>query len=106
MVEKRRTGRPPATTVEGRENQLKNLAVDLAEKQLKAGTASAQVIVHYLKLATKREELERMKLEKENILLTARTEQISAMQKQEELFAEAILAMRAYTGNPETRDEF
>lgn len=96
MAEPKRRGRPPATTVEGRENQLKNLATDLAEKQLKNGTASSQVIVHYLKLATQREILEREKLAHENELLKARTEQIASEQKREELFDEAIRAMRAY----------
>ena len=54
--------RPPATTPEARENQMVSLAIDLAEKQLAEGTASSQVITHYLKLATSREQLEKEKL--------------------------------------------
>lgn len=99
MAEQRKARRPPARDPEARENQMINLAVNLAEKQLLAGTASAQVMTHYLKMATQRERLEREKLAHENELLKARTEQIAAMQKQEELFEEAIRAMRAYTGN-------
>ena len=40
---------------EARENLLVSLAIDLAEKQLREGSASAQVITHYLKLAGRRE---------------------------------------------------
>ena len=56
--------RPPATSVEARENQLISLAVDLAERQLSEGTASSQVITHYLKLGTTKDRLEKEKLEK------------------------------------------
>ena len=94
--------RPPATTLEGRENQMVSLAVDLAEKQLSEGTASAQVITHYLKLATTRERLEQQKLEKENILLAARAEQIASGQRMEELYSDAIQAMRRYAGQDES----
>lgn len=94
--------RPPGKTVEERENQLINLATDLAEKQLRDGTASAQVISHFLKLGTARETLEREKLRRENILLEAKSEAIESSRKVEELYAEAIQAMRSYAG---TSDE-
>lgn len=86
----------PALSPEARENQLISLAVDLAEKQLIEGTASAQVITHYLKLATIKEQLEREKLEKENELLRAKTEAIQSAQRVEELYANALDAMRSY----------
>lgn len=88
----------PATTIEGRENQLVSLAVDLAEKQLREGTASSQVITHYLKLGTTRELLEKEKLKHENELLKARTEAMISGEKSEELYQAAIDAMRSYTG--------
>ena len=90
--------RPPATTPEGRENQLVALAVDLAEKQLAGGTASAQVITHYLKLGSPREELERDRLRKENELLDARREALESAKRVEELYSSALDAMRAYAG--------
>ena len=62
----------PAITPEARENQLISLAVDLAERQLREGTASSQVITHYLKLGSTREKLERERLEEENKLLRAK----------------------------------
>ena len=82
-----------------------SLAVDLAERQLQEGTASSQVITHYLKLGSMRERLEREKLEEENKLLKARTEQIQSMKRVEELYEEAIKAMRNYGGQGE-QDEY
>ena len=95
----------PALTPEARENQMISLAVDLAERQLQEGTASSQVITHYLKLGAMRESLEREKLEEENKLLKARTAQIQSMKRVEELYEEAIKAMRNYSGQGE-QDEY
>lgn len=88
----------PGSTPDERESQMINLADQLAEKQLREGTASAQVITHYLKLGSSRERLEQHKLELETELIQAKTEAIAGQQRQEELFAEAIKAMRAYQG--------
>lgn len=90
--------RPPATTLEARENQLIAAAVDAAEKQLRDGTASAAVIVHYLKLGSTRERLEQMKLAEENKLLIAKAEAMASMQKTEEMYRKALDAMRQYSG--------
>jgi hypothetical protein len=90
--------RPPATTPEARENQLIAMAVDLAEKQLLKGTASSQVITHYLKLGSTRERLEKERLEKENELLRAKTEAIQSAKRVEELYTNALNAMRNYSG--------
>lgn len=96
----RRAVRPlrPATTVEGRENQLISLADALAERQLRDGTASAQVITHYLKLGSTREQLEQMRLQHEIALMHAKHEQINSGQRMEELYKEALGAMREYKG--------
>jgi len=99
------TPRRRATTPEGRENQLVALAVDLAERQLKEGTASAQVISHFLKLGSTREQLEQERLAHENILLQAKAEAIAASSRIEELISEAIKAMRSYTGEEPPREE-
>lgn len=95
---------PPAFTPEARENQLIALATNLAEKQLREGTASAQVITHYLKLATTKEKLEKEKLEAENKLLKAKTESLESSKRIEELYAQAIKAMRTYSGS-DTEEE-
>lgn len=88
----------PALTPEARENQLVSLAVDLAERQLLEGTASSQVITHYLKLGSTREKAEREKLQRENELLAAKAEALKSAQRVEELYAKAISAMRKYSG--------
>jgi len=90
--------RKPATTPEGRENQLVALAVDLAEKQLREGTASAQVISHFLKAGSMREELEREKIQRENELLKVRAEATASAKRIEELYIAALDAMRMYQG--------
>lgn len=90
--------RRPASTLEGRENQLVGLAVDLAEKQLMEGTATAQVISHYLKLGSTRELLEQERLSRENELLTAKVEQLASTKRVEELYESALSAMRTYAG--------
>ena len=89
----------PAKTPEGRENQLISLAIDLAEKQLQEGTASSQVITHFLKLGTERERLEREKLEQENLLISEKINAIRSAERVEELYANAIAAMKSYGGN-------
>lgn len=89
----------PAITPEGRENQMCALAIDLAEKQLREGTASSQVITHFLKLASSKDKLEKEILEKQRELLTAKTEALKAEQRIEELYTDAINAMKEYSGN-------
>ena len=91
----------PALTPEAREDQLISLSERLAEKQLREGTASAQVIVHYLKLGTMRERLERDKLKYETELLKSKKESLDSERRSEELFAEAIAAFRSYRGEDE-----
>ena len=95
----------PATTPEARERQLIALAVDRAEQPLQDGTASSQVITHFLKLATEKERLEREKLERENELLRAKTEALQAEKTKEELYRNAIAAMRRYSGFDGDEDE-
>lgn len=91
--------RRPPTTPEARENRMIAMAVDLAEKQLREGTASAQVITHYLKLGSSREKLEQERLRKENELLDAKREALEAAKRIEALYQEALDAMRSYSGN-------
>lgn len=89
---------PPAQTVEGRENQLAALAYDLAEKQMREGTASPSVITHFLKLKSSRQQLEIEKLRSETEFLRAKAEAVQSNQRSDELYAEAIAAMRRYSG--------
>lgn len=89
----------PALTPEARENQLISLAYDQAEKELLAGTASSQVVTHFLKLGTIKESLEREKLEKENELLRAKTDAIKSAKNLESIYEQALNAMQLYRGD-------
>ena len=88
----------PAQSPEARENQLISLAVDLAEEQLRQGTASSQVITHYLKLGSTKERIEKEILEQQKELISAKTESLRSAQKVEELYSNALNAMRRYSG--------
>lgn len=89
----------PALTPEARENQLISLAVDLAEKQLREGTASSQVISHYLKLGSTTAKLEKERLRLENELTKAKTQQVNSSETSEQLYKEAIKAFQRYSGS-------
>lgn len=93
------TPRKPATTPEGRENEMVSAAHDLAEKQIREGTASSQVITHFLKLGSTRERLEQQRLEHENQLTQVKIEAIESQKRVEELYMEALSAMRSYAGD-------
>lgn len=101
----RRTS-PPPTTPESKENELIALAIDQVEEQLRNKTASNQVLLHYLKLASSKDRLERKMLEKKTELVTAQTEAIKAQKRMDELYENALKAMRVYSGNPEQDDEY
>jgi len=87
-----------------REQQLANLAMNLAEQQILDGTASSQVITHFLKVASAREKYERERLLEENKLLRAKTEALQSAKRIEELYSEAIKAFRGYQGIEEGGD--
>ena len=89
----------PALTPEAREDQLVSLATDLAEQQLREGTASSQVITHYLKLGSSRERLERERLENENKLIRARAVALASQKNMEEAYVKAIEAMKRHSGH-------
>lgn len=105
-----RNRRPPATTPEAQENRLVALAVDLAEKQLRDGTASSQVITHFLKVSSSRDQLEREKIRQENLLMEKKIESFESAKRVEALYEEALNAMRSYAGQdpvmPEPGDEY
>lgn len=95
----------PALTPEARENQMISLAVDLAEKQLLEGTASSQVITHFLKLGSTKAQVEKELLERQRDLAAAKTDSLKSQQKIEELYTEAMAAMRRYNGQEDLDGE-
>jgi hypothetical protein len=96
---------PPATTPELREQQMTALAYDLVEKRLRDGTATSQESTFFLRLGTEESKLQKEKLRKENILLEARTEQLSKNDRMESLFEDAIKAFKGYSGEEVPPDD-
>lgn len=97
----------PARTPQARENQLIDMAYNLAQEKLQSGTASSQLITHFLKLATTREELENDRLRSELELTRAKIKRIESQSTGQELYAEALRAFRNYSGsNDEYKEEF
>lgn len=91
--------RRPALTPEARENQLIADAYDLAEQRIRDGTASSQLVTHFLRLGSTKEKIEKEILEKQKELITAKTESLQAAKRIEDLYAHALDAMRNYSGN-------
>lgn len=101
MAEKRRHSK--ARTVRAKENEMINLAMDEAERRMRDGTASSQIITHYLKLGSVKEQIEEDILEEKKKLLKAQTEAIESTKRMEKLYAQAIRAMKTYS--PEEDDD-
>ena len=100
---------PPATTLEGREDQLINAAMDLVERRISEGTASAQETVHFLRLGSVRNQLEQDKLRHENEVLQTRVKEMESRTSSEDLYKQALAAMRGYQGLdeiPSDEDEY
>lgn len=97
--------RKPATTPEGRENELISAAHDLAEEQIRTGQASSQVITHFLKLGSSRERLEQERIAHENQLLQVKKEAMERADRIEGLMTEAVNAMRMYQGAAPSIDD-
>lgn len=81
-----------------REMQLADAAYDLAEEQIGSGTASSQVLTHFLKMGSTRERLEQEKMRHEVELMEVKKEQLTQQARIEELYVGAIEAMRGYSG--------
>lgn len=95
----------PTITEEGRENQLIALAINLAEQQLRDGTATSQVITHYLKLGSTKERLDKKNLEMDVELKKAKIEALKSAKHIEELYMNALNAMKRYSGQENDNGE-
>ena len=97
--------RAPSMTPEARENLIISRAYDLAEQQIMAGTASSQVITHFLKLGTQMHKLE-LESQRQKIDNTkAKTETLRAAQASASQYEDALRAMRKYSGQSASIDE-
>lgn len=95
----------PALTPEAREKQLISLAYDLVEERLRNGTATSQETTHFLKMGSSKERVEKEILEMQKELISAKTEAIQSAKRVEELYADAIKAMRKYSGHGDDDEE-
>ena len=102
---RKKKGLPPGRTLESVENQLVAMATDLARYQMGNGTASSQVITHFLKLGSSQARLETEKLRRENELLAAKTDSLKSQKKVEDLYINALSAMRSYSGGTKLPDD-
>lgn len=96
--------RRPALTPEARENQLISLAIDLVEQRLIDGTASSQETTHFLKLASTKAKIEKEILLEQKKLIAAKTESLESAKELKDLYADALNAMREYSGNSDSDD--
>ena len=96
----------PALTAESREGQLIALAMDRVDDRIRNNQASSQELVHFLRLGTEKEKLEREKLQNENIMLQAKVKALEAQAKNEELFGRVMAAMKRYSGHEDEDDDF
>jgi hypothetical protein len=103
--EDQRTRHKPARTLEERENEVVSDAIDLAHKQIREGTVSSQVLTHYIKLGSTREELEQERLRHENELTKVKIEAVESQARIEELYKSALDAMRSYSPSPAPADD-
>lgn len=97
--------RKRAKTPEVREQQLIAAAYDLAEQQINAGTASAQVITSFLKMGSSRERLEQERMQHEISLMQAKKEAMAASERIEQMYKDALDSMRSYQGQPPIEDQ-
>lgn len=97
---------PAANTPDAREKQLVSLAYDLAEKQILEGTASAQVVAHFLKLGSSRERAEQARIDRDIKLADAKIENLASSARIEALYSEAMDAMRTYQGQESSGDVY
>lgn len=94
----------PALSPEARENQMISLAMDLAEQQLRDGTASSQLITEFVKRGAIKSRIEQEILERQKELIEAKTQTLQSAQRVEELYSNALNAMKKYSGQDDSDD--
>lgn len=94
-----------ATSMEARENELISLAYDAAEKRIREGTATSQEIVHFLKLGSSTDRLQKELMESEMKLKDARIQSLESADHLEKIYSDAIEAMKRYSGHEDDNTE-
>lgn len=89
---------PPSRTEQEEEKRAIGLAMDLAIEQMRKGTASSQIITHFLKLGSIKEQAELEKTLNEIELLKAKKKAIEYAEEQEKKYEEVVRAINTYSG--------
>lgn len=105
MPTAKKSGRAPAMSVEANDNEMISLANKCAREQLRNGTASSQIICHYLKQGSERERLAVEQARADLELTRAKTKAIESSERIESMFAKALSAFSDYRGDSEGDDD-
>ena len=105
-LESKKKSNKIAISPRARENQIISAAYDLAEKRILNGTASSQEIIHFLRMGSEKEKLERIKLEEENKLLREKTKSLAAATNIEQILKDGLKALGSYRLNESEDDIF
>lgn len=91
----------PPRSEEEEEKLAGGLAMDLAIKWMREGTAPAQVVTHFLKINSLKEQAELEKTRREIELLKAKKKAIELAEEQDKKYEEVIKAISSYAGKDE-----
>lgn len=94
-----------SSTPEAMENEIIAMAYELAAQRIANGTATSAELVHFLKMGSQKDRLEKANLEKDLELKQAKTEALQSAKRVEELYTDAIEAMRSYAGYQNIEDD-
>lgn len=89
---------PPARSEEEAEKRAIGIAMDVAVDLMRTGKASSQIITHFLKLGSQKEQAELRKIEKEIEVLESKKQAFESAKDQDKRFQEVMQAMAEYSG--------
>ena len=87
-----------SSTPEGRENELIDMAYNEVARRIANHEATSAELVHFLKMGSEKERLERSKIEAEMELQRAKTVAIEEGRSMEAIAKEAMEAFKRYSG--------
>lgn len=90
----------PPLNDEAQETKLVALALKQAQIHLEEGTASSQIVTHFLRLGSLKAQVELEKLELENRLLEEKIQAERSGQQLNEMFGEVLAALKSYSYSP------
>lgn len=95
-----KTPMTPPIDDQAMESKMISLALKQAQKQLEQGTASSQIVTHFLRLGSTRAQIELEELQLKNRLLEEKIVAEQSGQRLNEMFQEVLEALRSYSYVP------